>query len=113
MTAPIELVEIVTTLATEAEALELARQLVEERWAACGNVGTARSVYRWQGRIHAELEFTLALKTTLGRAPGVEARLRDLHPYETPAILRLPVLAANPEYAAWVAECVSPEGESG
>ena len=109
--SPIELVEIVTTLATEAEALALARQLVEERWAACGNVGSARSVYRWQGRIHAELEFTLALKTSADRAPGAEERLRELHPYETPAILRLGVLAANPEYAAWVAECVTPDGD--
>jgi periplasmic divalent cation tolerance protein len=108
-----ELVEIVTTLGSEAEALELARRLVEERWAACGNVAPVRSVYRWQGRIHAELEFTLALKTSSERAPGAERRLRELHPYETPAILRLAVLAANPEYAAWVSECVAPGEEPG
>ena len=111
MSPPVEIVEIVTTLATEAEALELARRLVEERWVACGNVGAARSVYRWEGRIHVELEFTLALKTSAARAAGAERRLRELHPYDTPAILRLPVLAANPEYAAWVGECVTPEGD--
>lgn len=102
------LVEIVTTFATEGEALAAARCLVAERLAACGNVGAVRSVYRWQGRVQDEPEFTLALKTTAARAARAEARLREIHPYDTPAILRLAILAASPAYASWVAECVAP-----
>lgn len=109
MTSP-DLVEIVSTFAGEAEALEVARRLVEERLAACGNVAAVRSVYRWEGQVHGELEFVLALKTTAARADRTEERLRDLHPYRTPAILRFAVLSASPEYAAWVATSVDPAG---
>jgi len=106
---PEPLVEILTTFATENEALAAARRLVEERLVACGNVGAVRSVYRWEGRVQDEPEFSLALKTTAARAERVETRLREIHPYRTPAILRLAIVAASPAYAAWVAECVAPE----
>lgn len=107
-----ELVEIVSTFATEAEAMETSHRLVGERLAACGSVGAVRSVYRWKESIHDGLEFLLALKTTRAMADRAEARLRELHPYETPAILRVPIAAANPEYAAWVEECVGPAGDA-
>ncbi len=105
---PPALVEIVTTFATEADALAAARRLVDERLAACGNVGAVRSVYRWEGRVHEEPECTLALKTTAAWADRAESRLREIHPYGTPAILRFAIHAASPAYAAWVADSVGP-----
>lgn len=104
MTDRVELVEIVTTVATEPEAVHIAQALVRERLVACANLVRCRSIYRWNDAIADEPEVQLALKTVAARAADVERRLRELHPYETPAILRLPVLSANRDYAAWVAD---------
>jgi periplasmic divalent cation tolerance protein len=96
------LVEIVTTTANEEDASRLARVLVEERLAACGSWRPIRSVYRWKGELCDEREIELHLKTTAGAAPRAERRLQELHPYETPSILRVRFLAANDDYASWV-----------
>ena len=100
--AAAKLVEIVTTVATEAEAVELGRTLVDEGLVACVSLDPVRSLYRWRGELADEPEVRLALKTTASRADAAERRLRELHPYETPAILRLEIARANPDYAQWV-----------
>lgn len=100
------LVEIHTTVASRDEALELARRLVSSGLAACVNLFPVRSIYSWKGELCDEIEHQLVCKTLEACAADVEARLRELHPYETPAVLRVPVLRANDDYAAWVAECV-------
>ena len=105
------LVEIVTTVATEEAALEIARALVRERLVACASFAPCRSVYRWRGAVQEEAEVQVALKTTADRADEAERRLRELHAYETPAILRAAV-RATPDYARWVVESVAPGRES-
>jgi periplasmic divalent cation tolerance protein len=107
VTEPIELVEIVTTVATEADAAEIARTLVGERLAACASFVPCRSVYRWRETVQEEGEVEITLKTLAARAADVERRLRELHSYETPAILRL-TLRANRGYAEWVRDSVDP-----
>ncbi len=106
------LVEIVTTLAREEDAARIARALVEERLAACGSWGTVRSTYAWKGAIVDESETELVIKTTAAGVERAERRLRDLHPYETPAILRRPILAANADYALWVQDSVRGDDEA-
>ena len=108
-----ELVEISTTVASEAEGVEMVRTLVEERLVACGNVLHCRSVYFWEGRVQDEPECVVLLKTRAARAATEERRLAELHPYSTPAILRLPVLAANRDYVAWVAATTTPQRPRG
>lgn len=105
------LVEIVTTVENEGQAVLLARDLVESGLAACANIGSVRSVYRWHGEVRDEAEVQIVFKTTTARADAAESRLRDRHPYDIPAILRLPVLAANDDYANWVASAVSDRPE--
>ena len=105
MTERVEVVEIMTTVAAEADALRIADVLVRERLVACANLAPCRSLYRWRGRIADETEVQIALKTTASRASDAEHRLREIHPYETPAILRLSV-QADPAYASWVADSV-------
>lgn len=105
----IRLVEVVTTVATELAAERLARTLVLERLAACANIVRCRSIYNWQGAVHDETEFMIHFKTPDGAATRLERRLREIHPYETPAILRMPVTVAEERYAAWVESSVDPE----
>jgi periplasmic divalent cation tolerance protein len=106
------LVVLVTTPSTE-KAVELARALVSERLAACGNVVPGlRSIYRWKGAVEDDLEALLVLKTTLARFPALRDRVVALHPYEVPEVLALPVAAGSAPYLAWIAESVRP-GERG
>ena len=112
MTVPrSELVEIVTTVSTEAQARELAGALVRQRLVACASFHPTHSIYPWEGRVEDEPEFQLVLKTVVERAAAVEEWLGEHHPYDVPAVLRVPVLAANAPYGRWVRENVDPERE--
>lgn len=105
MTTETDLVMIWSTWPDAASAGSAARTLVERRLAACA-VATpgARSVYRWQGAIEEAEEVVLWAKTRRDLADAAMAALIECHPYDTPAVLVVPVAAANPAYAAWVAE---------
>ena len=105
---------VLTTLGADADAAALARTLVEERLAACVNILPAmRSVYRWQGKVEQEREQQLVIKTASDRVPALEARLRQLHPYELPEFLVLEVAGGSEAYLAWVGESAHPPRASG
>lgn len=98
-----DLLVVLVTAPTSDEAARLARALVEERLAACGNVLPGmRSIYRWEGKVQEEGEALLLLKTTRARFPALRERLLALHPYEVPEVLALPVQAGAERYLAWV-----------
>lgn len=101
-------VVILTTMPDRAQTDELARTLVDERLAACVNVGaTMISTYRWQNAIEREPERQLIIKTTRDRVDEVERRLRALHPYELPEFLVLAVERGSDAYVAWVTASVA------
>lgn len=101
---------VLVTMPTAERAAELARALVEERLAACGNVVPGlRSIYRWEGRVVDEPEVLLVLKTTAARFEALRDRVLALHPYQVPEVLALPVDAGSAAYLAWVgAETAGP-----
>ncbi|NBS63924.1 MAG: divalent-cation tolerance protein CutA [Betaproteobacteria bacterium] len=81
----------------------IARALVTERLAACVNVlAPCVSIYRWQGEIEEASEVPMLIKTTRRRWVALEARLRELHPYEVPELIALSPAAVSPAYASWV-----------
>ena len=99
-----EFCEVVVT-ADDADWLAgFTRTLVEERLAACGHlVQPIRSIYRWSGAVQDETEARVALHT---RAPLVDAivtRTRELHRYEVPCVIALPLTGGNPAYLEWIA----------
>lgn len=101
-----QVIEIRTTFSSRDDAERCARKLIDRRLAACVQVdGPVTSVYRWQGRVEAASEYRCTCKTAPARAAACIAALRDLHPYDLPEILQLPV-AATPDYARWVQEHV-------
>lgn len=96
-----ELTLVLTTMPDDSRAGELARTLVEERLAACVNVhAPMMSTYRWKGRIERERECQIVIKTMRARLPGLEARLRQLHPYDLPEFIVLGTEASD-AYVAW------------
>jgi periplasmic divalent cation tolerance protein len=87
---------------------ELAAQVVEEGWAACVNVIPAtRSVYRWKGEVVREDEALALVKTVRPAIEGLRRRVMDLHPYEVPEFLVLPLEAGDARYVAWVHDAVT------
>src|SRR5271166_1891222 len=90
---------VLTTAATPDEATRLARTLVEERLAACATlIPAVQSIYHWQGQIESSTETLLLLKTGPDQLDALEARLRELHSYQTPEFLVLGVDAASQPY---------------
>ncbi len=101
-------VVVLTTLPPDADAPAFARGLIEERLAACVNLlPLMESVYRWEGDIEQETERQVVIKTSRERVPTLWDRVRELHPYDVPEFLVLPVVDGNDAYLRWVAECTS------
>ncbi len=99
---PARAIVVVTTVGTRAEARAMARTLVERQLVACAQIAEIESFYRWDGGTRDDGEFRLWLKTVPGRYDAVEAAIRDLHPYELPAIYAMPVGPIDAAYATWV-----------
>ena len=96
---------VLTTAGSEEEGKTLAEALVERRLAACVNVvPRVASVYRWKGEINRDEECLLVIKTSERLFPAVREAIRELHSYELPEILMLPITNADPGILAWLGE---------
>ena len=81
----------------------IARALVEERLAACVNlVPGIRSIYRWEGALEEDAEVLLVVKTRADRAGDLAGRVAELHPYDLPEVVLLPVVGGSLAYLDWV-----------
>ncbi len=99
---------VLTNMPDRAAAVKLARELVERRLAACVNVlAECTSVYRWKGGIENAQEVPVLIKTRAALYAEVEAAIGELHPYELPEIIAVPIVRALPEYLEWVGEGTS------
>lgn len=95
---------VITNLPDREAAMKLAQTLVEKRLAACVNVLAAcTSVYRWKEAIETAQEVPLLIKTRGALYSEVEAAIRQVHPYELPEIIAVPLVRGLPGYLEWVA----------
>lgn len=93
----------VTALNDATVAAAIARQLVEERLAACIQlISGVRSIYGWQEAVREAEEVLLVIKTSAQTWDALSVRLLELHPYEVPELVRFDASGATPEYAAWL-----------
>ena len=99
---------VLVTCESVRQARTIARELVKRRLAACGNVVEApvRSIYRWKGKVEAAKEFLLILKSSRRRFAALEKAVRELHSYDVPELIALPVVAGSRPYLDWVADSV-------
>ena len=99
-----ETFSVYVTTKDEAEAKRIARAVVGERLAACANLlGSIASVYWWQGSVCEDTEVALLLKTSGERKSGLIDRIKELHSYECPCVVCLPIADGNREFLAWIA----------
>ena len=96
---------VMTTLPGDGDPAAFARALVEERLAACVNVlPPMESIYRWEGSVERETERQVVIKTTRDRTVALWDRVRELHPYEVPEFIVLPIVDGNDAYLRWIAD---------
>jgi len=103
--APTDAVVVLTTVPDALLGKRIAHCLVEESLVACAHVGAAvTAMYLWEGKLEGGDEFPLTLKTTADAVPALHARLCELHPYQVPEFLVLPVDAGSSAYLDWTAQ---------
>jgi periplasmic divalent cation tolerance protein len=94
---------VYTTWPTTVEAEEAGRALVEKKLAACVNILPGMiSHYRWQGKVERAEEAVMIVKTRASLAAAVSEAVKDLHPYDTPAILVMPLESVEGTYLGWL-----------
>ena len=93
---------VLTTVSTEQHATELARSIVSAGLAACVQIQSLLSVYKWEGEIRMEPEWQLLIKTTDDQYGCLEQHIKANHTYQTPEIVKLPITAGSREYLRWI-----------
>ena len=100
-------IQVMTTVDRKEEADAIARQLVDEGLAACVQVaGPVESTYRWKGTIETTEEWQCFIKTEQHHWDSLEKRIKEIHPYELPEIISLPIQNGSMEYLDWLGEQV-------
>lgn len=94
---------VLTTVGSESEAERIARTLVEAGLVACAQIAPVRSLYRWKGKVEDAREFRIDMKLRADDYAALEKALLDLHPYETPEILRIDIADGYRPYLDWLA----------
>lgn len=103
-----EVVVAFSTVGSLDEAKRIAQLLVEERLAACVNIiPGVISVYRWQGRVSEDGELLLLMKTRREIVDAMRERLHELHSYEVPEFIAVPIDRISAQYAQWLIEATS------
>lgn len=91
------------TAGSREEALAIGRVLVEERLAACVNVlGGITSVFFWDGNVQEDGEVAFLAKTRRERLPALTQRVKELHSYDTPCVVALPIADGNDAFLSWI-----------
>jgi periplasmic divalent cation tolerance protein len=99
---------VYVTTANQAEALAIGRATVDSRLAACANIlGPTKSIYAWRGEVCEGSEVALLLKTNAAKLEALTRLLKDLHSYDCPCVVALPVVAGNPEFLDWIDSQIS------
>jgi periplasmic divalent cation tolerance protein len=93
---------VLTTTATEQQAREMARSIVEQKLAACVQIQAIDSFYIWKGELHEESEWRLAIKTAVRTCAELEQHIKAHHTYETPEIVRIEIAGGDNGYLKWM-----------
>jgi periplasmic divalent cation tolerance protein len=94
---------VLSTIDSKEVAEQIANHLLEERLAACVNIiSDLTSIYRWKGVLERATESLMVIKSTEQRLPRLIERIKELHTYELPEVIALPIEDGLPPYLDWV-----------
>ncbi len=94
---------------SEAEAIAIAQALVQEKLAACVNITPMTSIYTWQSQLCQDREWQLSIKTKRICFEALKQRVAELHSYEVPEIIAIPIEAGSQNYLSWIDANVHPK----
>ena len=97
---------VLVTVASIEAGKAIAQSLLEAKLAACVNLFPISSMYLWQGEINHDQEYQLLIKTDLGKLNQLTKQIKNLHSYEVPEIIALPIIAGSDSYLKWLRECL-------
>ena len=96
-------IQVTTTTETQADAQVIAGSVVEKHLAACAQViGPITSTYWWEGKIETAEEWLCVIKSRRDLVEELEKAIREVHPYDVPEILAVPVIAGSKDYVEWL-----------
>ncbi|PSO87546.1 MAG: divalent-cation tolerance protein CutA [Cyanobacteria bacterium QS_3_48_167] len=95
---------VLVTASSKEEGEVIASALVDAQMAACVSLTPIHSFYTWQGEVHSDPEWQLMIKTDLTQFSTLEAKIGELHSYEVPEIIALPIVAGLQPYLNWISE---------
>jgi len=98
---------VLVTASSQQEGEAIAQALIEAQMAACVTLMPVHSIYTWQGQMMKEQEWQMVIKTDLTQFPRLEQKIRELHSYEVPEIIALPILAGSKPYLQWISDNVN------
>ena len=100
-----DFIQITTTTGKRQDCDQIAAELVSRRLAACVQVsGPIVSTFRWQEKVETAEEWLCVIKTSRQNFAAIEAALRDLHPYEVPELIAVPIVEGSAAYLKWLGE---------
>jgi len=97
---------VLVTCANAAEARRVARAVVDSRLAACANIlpDAVSSIYRWKGKVETAKERLVLIKTSRKRLAKLQAAVEQIHSYDVPEFIALPIAAGSRAYLSWLDE---------
>ncbi len=94
---------VYVTAESPEEARRMGREVVSRRLAACVNILPAmQSFYWWDGALQEGSEAVLVAKTRAELAPALTAAIKELHSYQCPCVVVLPITGGNPDFLVWI-----------
>lgn len=97
---------IVLCTASPDESGRIAKTLVEDGLAACVNVSQVRSYYRWEGELCDDMEDLLIIKTQKGMIDKLVDRIKEIHSYDLPEIVAIPIIGGYEKYLDWISKSI-------
>jgi periplasmic divalent cation tolerance protein len=100
-----DFIEVRTTTNSKEDAESIAGPLIENSLAACVQIiGPMTSIYKWRGDVEMEDEYLLVIKTRSSLFPDVRMMIEEMHPYDVPEIISLPITGSSTQYLEWMEE---------
>lgn len=99
---------VLVTAPDQSVAEAIAKTLVSEKLAACVNFTPIHSIYTWEGQLESAPEWQLVIKTDLSRFSTLETRIQQIHPYEVPEIIAIPLITGSKPYLEWISASLKP-----
>lgn len=103
---------VLASTSSQAEAEKIAKVLVESQLAACVSLVPITSIYTWDNKLHQEQEWQLLIKTEQVMFAAITLKIQELHSYEVPEIIALPLVAGSKSYLQWICQQVNLSNEA-